>query len=163
MAVWNTDVVVGSHEEDLNCRERSPFWEVFNTSHTNNLFYVRDIIHTQGQKVITCAADGKVILHSLPSSGGHFEEELAKHRGRAHRIAMTPELPDTVVSAREDGHIHVIDLRNHNEGSKICDSTAFCSKSGIDKEETRSIYSVNFRHAMPIPSCGWPIKLCSDL
>lgn len=30
-----------------------------NTQHTNNIFYVKDLPATQGNKIVTCAADGR--------------------------------------------------------------------------------------------------------
>lgn len=108
IAIWKTDAV---HSGNYNCRD-SEHCKFLNTSHTNNIFYVRDIPHTGGSELVTCAADGKVILHSLPDSGGHYEVVLARHRGRAHRIALTPHSPNMVCTAGEDGVISVMDLRD---------------------------------------------------
>jgi len=80
------------------------------TQHTNNIFYVKDLPSSGGGKLVTCAADGKVILMTLEE--GRYESfQIARHTGRAHRLAIHPYLPNQVYSCGEDGKLHYIDIR----------------------------------------------------
>jgi len=80
------------------------------TRHTNNIFYVKDLPSSGGGKLVTCAADGNVLLMTLDE--GRYESfQIAKHAGRAHRLAIHPYLPNQIYSCGEDGKLHYIDIR----------------------------------------------------
>lgn len=107
------------------------------TAHTLNIFYAQEIPFHFGTKLLTCAADGRVLL-----SDAHAEtcvssyRQLYRHRGRAHRIALLPECADTFVSCGEDGVCCVYDLRVNPAAPML--KTIFYNNSG----SVGSIYSV---------------------
>jgi WD repeat-containing protein 42A len=80
------------------------------TKHTNNIFYVKDLPSSGGNKLVTCAADGKVILMTL-DEGRYESVQIARHAGRAHRLAIHPYLPNQIYSCGEDGKLNFIDIR----------------------------------------------------
>ena len=99
-----------------------------NTSHDNNIFWAKDVMYSNMNKILSCAADGRVILtYSELSSYEHIDDcrytgnnlqtftpnsrILHKHRGRAHRLALHPRNPDEFFSCGEDGCLLSYDLR----------------------------------------------------
>jgi len=83
---------------------------VIDTSHDGNVFQAKELPAAGPRSIVTCAADGEVRLMQLAES--HFEERLlAKHSGRAHKLALNPARPDTFVTCGEDGIVKQIDVR----------------------------------------------------
>lgn len=70
------------------------------TRHTNNIFYVKDLPYSQGSKLVSCAADGRVLLTDLEDNS---TIQLFKHQGRAHRISIIPNSPSSFYSCGNDG------------------------------------------------------------
>ena len=76
--------------------------------HTNNIFFAKDVPGSGCETLITCAADGRVVLTHVKTN---TSQQLHRHRGRAHRIAMIPGSPHQFYSCGEDGDCCFFDIR----------------------------------------------------
>ncbi|KAI6677540.1 hypothetical protein NL676_038336 [Syzygium grande] len=83
----------------------------FHSGHQNNVFNAKIMPYTDDQSIVTCAADGQVRHAQLPESGPVKTSLLAKHQGRAHRLAIEPGSPHVFYSCGEDGLVQHFDLR----------------------------------------------------
>ncbi|XP_078448226.1 uncharacterized protein LOC144716843 isoform X2 [Wolffia australiana] len=84
---------------------------IFHSGHTNNVFQAKIIPYTDNRSLITCAADGEV-RHAQILEGGRVDTKLlAKHEGRAHKLAFDPSSPHIFYSCGEDGLVQHFDLR----------------------------------------------------
>lgn len=77
----------------------------YDSGHSNNVFQARPMPHSNDRIFATCAADGQVRVGELPEGGGTDvpTRMLAKHRGRAHKLAMIPSDAHSFLSCGEDG------------------------------------------------------------
>ncbi|XP_059639988.1 uncharacterized protein LOC132282354 [Cornus florida] len=83
----------------------------FHSGHGNNVFQAKIIPYTEDRSIITCAADGQV-RHAQILEGGKVETKLlAKHQGRAHKMAIEPGSPHIFYTCGEDGLVKHFDLR----------------------------------------------------
>mmetsp|Transcript_23473 Transcript_23473/g.39826 ORF Transcript_23473/g.39826 Transcript_23473/m.39826 type:complete len:686 (+) Transcript_23473:198-2255(+) len=92
------------------------------TLHTNNIFYAKDVPLSGAEKLLSCAADGKVVLtytEVQPDSGTRYSQVLHKHRGRAHRLALIPSSPEEFYSCGEDGCLLGYDLRDSHTDPRL--------------------------------------------
>lgn len=83
----------------------------FHSGHQNNVFNAKIMPYTDDRSIVTCAADGQVRHAQLPESGPVKTSLLAKHQGRAHRLAIEPGSPHVFYSCGEDGLVQHFDLR----------------------------------------------------
>ena len=79
------------------------------TSLLGNIFFAKDLPDTQGATLLSCAADGRVILMDRISRKNRV---IYRHRGRAHRIGFIPHCADSFVSCGEDGICCLFDIRD---------------------------------------------------
>mmetsp|Transcript_22582 Transcript_22582/g.32466 ORF Transcript_22582/g.32466 Transcript_22582/m.32466 type:complete len:564 (-) Transcript_22582:66-1757(-) len=86
--------------------------ETMNTIHTGNIFYAKDLPETHGATMITCGADGIVVLRDVPTNR---QRTIFHHRGRAHRIGIIPHCPDSFISCGEDGLCCLFDIRDSRQ------------------------------------------------
>ncbi|MQM15862.1 hypothetical protein Taro_048814, partial [Colocasia esculenta] len=94
--------------------ERSAVKLSFHSGHYNNVFQARMMPYTDNKSIITCAADGEV-RHARILEGGRVESTmLARHEGRAHKMAVEPGSPYIFYSCGEDGLVQRIDLRTQS-------------------------------------------------
>ena len=112
------------------------------TKHHNNIFYCKDLPATNGGKLVTCAADGKVCLQTLEDGGRYESLLLARHLGRAHRLAVHPYLPNQIYSCGEDGKLLFIDIRIGHV-SDIAESPAYMNFSALRSKKyiSDAVYS----------------------
>lgn len=95
-------------------------WEIgnvklsFHSGHHNNVFNAKIMPYTDDRRIVTCAADGQVRYAQLAESGSVKTSLLAKHHGRAHRLAIEPGSPHVFYSCGEDGLVQHFDLRTKN-------------------------------------------------
>lgn len=62
--------------------------------------------------IVSCARDNQVRLNELSSSGEVcVSRKLAQHRGPAHKLSLSPENPNVVLSCGEDSVVFSIDIR----------------------------------------------------
>jgi WD40 repeat protein len=81
----------------------------FKTTHTNNIFYAKDLPGSNMNMLITCAADGRVALRDMVTGNSR---RLYRHKGRAHRIGLVPHEQNQFYSCGEDGVCCLFDLRD---------------------------------------------------
>eukprot|EP00850_Spirogloea_muscicola_P003073 SM000012S25335 [mRNA] locus=s12:455999:459391:+ [translate_table: standard] len=108
----------------------------FDSGHTNNVFQARAMPFSGDRTIVTCAADGQAYPASpsltarrlmrmqvrcavLSDKGGAETRRLARHRGRAHKLALDPGSASTFFSTGEDGVIRHFDLRDPSESRKV--------------------------------------------
>ncbi len=105
-------IYTGSDDTDVNIYETDTLKKVetLRTVHTSNIFYARDIPGSDMNLVLTCAADGRVVLTNMVSKEAR---KLHRHRGRAHRIALVPFENDQFYSCGEDGACCLFDIRDN--------------------------------------------------
>jgi WD repeat-containing protein 42A len=84
------------------------------TIHDNNIFFAKDVSGSNCSKIITCAADGQVVLMLNNGDGRRQSKILHEHNGRAHRIALIPGAPDQFYSCGEDGVCCFFDIRERS-------------------------------------------------
>ena len=99
------------HPDTSRTAERYPTeGQKLRSKHTNNIFYVKDLPGNKN-KIVSCGADGRVMLIMALDDGRHEHHQLARHSGRAHRLALSQYLPNQIYSCGEDGKINFIDIR----------------------------------------------------
>ncbi|GAB4820386.1 hypothetical protein N2152v2_007432 [Parachlorella kessleri] len=82
------------------------------SGHHNNVFQARIMPESHNKTVVSCAADGQVRVAHLREGGGRIEtRRLARHQGRAHKLAIEPGSPACFYSCGEDGEVRHFDLR----------------------------------------------------
>ncbi|KAF4373981.1 hypothetical protein CsatB_005140 [Cannabis sativa] len=92
-------------------------WEIgeikhsFQSGHTNNVFQANFMPYACGRSIVTCAADGEVRHVQISESGQVDTSLLAKHQGRAHKLAIDSGSPNIFYSCGEDGLVQHFDLR----------------------------------------------------
>lgn len=69
----------------IYCTETYKLIKTYDTIHTNNIFYAKDLPGTDMSIMVTCAADGRVVLTNLNTNDAI---RIYRHRGRAHRIGI---------------------------------------------------------------------------
>jgi WD repeat-containing protein 42A len=83
----------------------------FHSGHSNNIFQAKFMPCSDDRSIVTCAADGQV-RHAQILERGHVETRLlAKHQGRAHKLAVEPGSPYIFYTCGEDGLVQHFDLR----------------------------------------------------
>ncbi|XVE93914.1 hypothetical protein REPUB_Repub01dG0235300 [Reevesia pubescens] len=82
----------------------------FLSGHVNNVFQAKIMPYTDDRSLVTCAADGQV-RHAQILERGVETRLLAKHQGRAHKLAIEPGSPHIFYTCGEDGLVQHIDLR----------------------------------------------------
>ncbi|KAH1122708.1 hypothetical protein J1N35_005868 [Gossypium stocksii] len=82
----------------------------FQSGHVSNVFQAKIMPYTDDRSLITCAADGQV-RHAQILEGGVETRLVAKHQGRAHKLAVEPGSPHIFYTCGEDGLVQHIDLR----------------------------------------------------
>ncbi|XVF45586.1 hypothetical protein PTKIN_Ptkin02bG0218000 [Pterospermum kingtungense] len=82
----------------------------FQSGHVNNVFQAKIMPYSDDRSLVTCAADGQV-RHAKILERGVETKLLAKHQGRAHKLAIEPGSPHIFYTCGEDGLVQHIDLR----------------------------------------------------
>lgn len=125
------------------------------TRHTNNIFYVKDLPMSQGSTLVSCAADGRVLLTDINKDSCI---QLFSHRGRAHRLSLIPNSPCSFYSCGEDGRCCFFDIRtiafpgtdlNGNIGDIIANSRSEVRRSrtgSFSVVEDASVTSTLFKN-----------------
>ncbi|KAL5194609.1 DDB1- and CUL4-associated factor 8 [Glycine soja] len=83
----------------------------FHSGHSNNVFQAKIMPHSDDRTIVTCAADGQVRHAQLLENGRVETKCLAKHQGRAHKLAIEPGSPHIFYTCGEDGLVQRFDLR----------------------------------------------------
>ncbi|XP_068490515.1 uncharacterized protein [Phaseolus vulgaris] len=83
----------------------------FHSGHSNNVFQAKIMPHSEDRSIVTCAADGQVRHAQILENGGVDTKFLAKHQGRAHKLAIEPGSPHIFYTCGEDGLVQHFDLR----------------------------------------------------
>ncbi|RVW96572.1 DDB1- and CUL4-associated factor 8 [Vitis vinifera] len=84
----------------------------FESGHINNVFQAKFMPYTDDRSIVTCAADGQVRRAQILECGRVETTLLAKHQGRAHKLAIEPGSPYIFYTCGEDGLVQHIDLRS---------------------------------------------------
>ena len=82
---------------------------------------------TQGATILSCAADGRVILMDRISRKNRI---IFRHKGRAHRIGLIPHCADSFVSCGEDGLCCLFDIRDSRQSMFEGQCAADCNNEG---------------------------------
>lgn len=154
-AVWTDDgrhVITGSDDRrvcitDMRTRSRLLKWD---TGHRGNVFCAQLLAHSlprEGARVITCAADGAVRLHSVMSDTSVSARLLGRHRGRAHKLAIRKGDYDVVVSAGEDGVVMLYDVRADGPQAGV---QLFTMQSASRSRALQAVEPVMARHSINI-------------
>ncbi|KAA8535961.1 hypothetical protein F0562_028439 [Nyssa sinensis] len=83
----------------------------FNSGHVSNVFQAKIMPFTEDRSIVTCAADGQVRHAQILERGQVETKLLAKHQGRAHKLAIEPGSPHIFYTCAEDGLVQHFDLR----------------------------------------------------
>ncbi|XP_050887221.1 uncharacterized protein LOC127092404 isoform X2 [Lathyrus oleraceus] len=83
----------------------------FHSGHSNNVFQAKFMPHSDDRTIVTCAADGQVRQAQILEQGHVETKLLAKHQGRAHKLAIEPGSPHIFYTCGEDGLVQHFDLR----------------------------------------------------
>jgi WD repeat-containing protein 42A len=150
-------IFTGSDDTNVNIygTENGELVESFNSVHTNNIFYARDLPGSEMTTILTCAADGRVCVTNLATKAAR---RLHRHRGRAHRIALVPYQDNQFFSCGEDGVCCLFDLREgvstlfSEQGSSLSEDVyAPAQKTEFknNRERVCSIYTVGVNPLFP--------------
>ncbi|CAK9153937.1 unnamed protein product [Ilex paraguariensis] len=83
----------------------------FHSGHNNNVFQAKMMPYSEDRSIVTCAADGQVRHAQILERGPVETKLLAKHQGRAHKLAVEPGSPHIFYTCGEDGLVQHFDLR----------------------------------------------------
>lgn len=83
------------------------------SGHDSNVFQAKVMPFSDNQTVVSCAADGQVRHGQIREDGTAQTKNLAKHQGRAHKLAIEPGSPRLFYSCGEDGVVKHFDLRTN--------------------------------------------------
>ncbi|KAK8964857.1 hypothetical protein KSP40_PGU007015 [Platanthera guangdongensis] len=147
----------------------------FHSGHMNNVFQAKFMPYTDDRTMVTCAADGEVRLAQLKDGRHVATKALARHEGRAHKIAIEPGSPHILYSCGEDGLVHHFDLRTQT-ATKLFKCKAFKDKSdympivhlhsiAIDPMNPHRFAvagSDEYARVYDIRKCRWDGKACGD-
>ncbi|XP_019165586.1 PREDICTED: DDB1- and CUL4-associated factor 8 isoform X2 [Ipomoea nil] len=86
----------------------------FHSGHHNNVFQAKFMPYTEDRSIVTCAADGQIRHAQILAHGKVETKMLARHLGRAHKLAIEPGSPYILYSCGEDGLVQRIDLRTES-------------------------------------------------
>ncbi|OVA08871.1 WD40 repeat [Macleaya cordata] len=100
----------------------------FHSGHTNNVFQAKIMPYTNDRSIVTCAADGQVRHAQILENGRVQTGMLAKHQGRAHKLAIEPGSPHIFYTCGEDGLVQHFDLRS-SSATKLFTCKSFHDKS----------------------------------
>ncbi|GJP52817.1 hypothetical protein CLOM_g11907 [Closterium sp. NIES-68] len=89
------------------------------SGHGNNVFQARALPCSNERTVVTCAADGQVRVSLLSESASVTTRRLARHRGRAHKLAVLADSPFCFLSCGEDGLVLHFDLRARHPSTRV--------------------------------------------
>ncbi len=170
-------ILTGSDDKHVNIydTENGNLLAHVPTLHKNNIFFAKDLYgYEQQGRIVTCAADGRVILmtltHQLQQKVDEFNsatlpvsEVLHRHRGRAHRIALIPNSGDQFYSAGEDGECCFFDIRTSESRSRSNSYIESPSDSTEPVADSRCVMKTTFNNprgrALPIYAiCVNPMK-----
>eukprot|EP00250_Pteridium_aquilinum_P006185 c16154_g1_i1 orf=313-1746(+) len=82
------------------------------SGHDSNVFQAKIMPFSNDCNVVSCAADGQVRHAQISEDGRAETKKLAKHQGRAHKLAIEPGSPRLFYSCGEDGVVRHFDLRS---------------------------------------------------
>ncbi|KAK6916767.1 WD40 repeat [Dillenia turbinata] len=83
----------------------------FHSGHNNNVFQAKIMPYTDDRTIVTCAADGQVRHAQILDCGKVETALLARHQGRAHKLAIEPGSPYIFYTCGVDGLVQHFDLR----------------------------------------------------
>ncbi|XP_059451756.1 uncharacterized protein LOC132182492 isoform X3 [Corylus avellana] len=83
----------------------------FHSGHNNNVFQAKIMPCTDDRSIVTCSADGQVRHARILERGCVETTLLARHEGRAHKLAIEPGSPHIFYTCGEDGLVQHFDLR----------------------------------------------------
>ena len=91
----------------------------WHSGHHNNVFQAKCVPMSSERQLVSCAADGQVRVSELAEDGSATTRAVMQHRGRAHKLAVDPNSPHTILSTGEDGYVQEIDLRMGRESTEL--------------------------------------------
>lgn len=100
------------------------------SGHDSNVFQAKVMPFSDDRTVVSCAADGQVRYAQISEDGRAETKKLAKHQGRAHKLAIEPGSPRLFYSCGEDGAVRHFDLRS-NKNSKLFSCLSFSECSNV--------------------------------
>ncbi|KAL6766824.1 hypothetical protein ACKKBG_A37510 [Auxenochlorella protothecoides x Auxenochlorella symbiontica] len=83
----------------------------YDSGHTDNVFQARAIPGTDNRTVVSSGADGQVRLGLAGEAGSVRTRCVARHNGRAHKLALVPGAAGWVLSCGEDGRVLSMDVQ----------------------------------------------------
>lgn len=98
------------------------------SGHESNVFQAKVMPVTEDRSVVSCAADGQIRHAQILEDGRVETKKLAKHQGRAHKLAIEPGSPRLFYSCGEDGIVRHFDLQG-NKNTKLFMCSSFASGS----------------------------------
>lgn len=107
----------------------------YSSGHESNVFQAKVMPFSDDQTVVSCAADGQVRHAQISEDGRAETKKLAKHQGRAHKLAIEPGSPRLFYSCGEDGVVRHFDLRS-NKSSKLFSCHTFSACSNVRRRRT---------------------------
>ena len=92
----------------------------WNSGHYANVFQARAFPHSDGNTIVSSAADGQVRVACIPQgASSHIRSrQVGLHGGRAHKITFTDH-PWTFLSCGEDGLVNFYDLRHPSPATPL--------------------------------------------
>nr|XP_036228049.1 DDB1- and CUL4-associated factor 8 isoform X2 [Bactrocera oleae] len=123
---------------------------VFKSGHTENIFQTKFINSAGVLDIVSAGRDGQVRRSILPSSGGKPQTSLLyRHNDSVHKLVMSPNNPYEIISAGEDAHIRLKDLRSDES------STILCKVQSSRKKRKIRLFSIaHHPYAPEVCVCG---------
>ncbi|KAF3947515.1 hypothetical protein CMV_026359 [Castanea mollissima] len=109
----------------------------FHSGHDNNVFQAKIMPCTDDRTIVTCAADGQVMLAQILERGVVEVKTLGKHQARAHKLAIEPGSPHIFYTCGEDGLVQHFDLRTRTA------TELFTCHPVDDRRRYRSVIPLN--------------------
>ena len=67
--------------------------------------------------MVTCGADYQIRMCLLDQCGLKYTSLILEHAKRVHKIALQRQIPNTFLSAGEDGVVYSVDIREKSFSS----------------------------------------------
>ncbi|KVH88001.1 WD40 repeat-containing protein [Cynara cardunculus var. scolymus] len=110
----------------------------FNSGHNNNIFQAKIMPETDERSIVTCAADGQVRHATILDCGKVETKLLARHQGRAHKLANEPGSPHIFYTCGEDGLVQHV---SHDQSGYLTLNYIFSSVFDLRTGEATELFS----------------------
>uniref|UniRef100_A0A914WAP7 Uncharacterized protein n=1 Tax=Plectus sambesii TaxID=2011161 RepID=A0A914WAP7_9BILA len=120
--------------------EANPIKHRISSGHEGNVFSARFLPETNASSIVSCGADGSVILTDVNRPDTYGTQVFRCHNGSSYEVAVIPGDSNTFLSCGDDGCVRWYDRREKTTCTLCRDDIIVeckCSTCSIDVDTTR--------------------------